>query len=72
MAHQQATARRRTVQRQFEPNRLAFEIMVRAYAQVIPGHVRVIAAEPGEDEPAAHLPARPGLVIGPITNEEVA
>jgi hypothetical protein len=73
MSQKRATARRRIVVRQFEPNRLAGEIMVQAYRQVIPGHVRVMAAEREADEPGAERPpTEVGLVIGSITNEAVA
>jgi hypothetical protein len=72
MTQKRATARRWTVIRQFEPNRLAGEIMARAYGQVIPGHVRVMAAEREADEPGGERPPAEGLVVEPMTNEAVA
>ena len=42
MNKRRATKKRWIVHRKFEPNRLSTDIMVQAYAQIIPQHVRVV------------------------------
>jgi hypothetical protein len=50
MNQKQQTKRRWIVHRQFEANRLSPVILVQAYAQVVPSHVRVLRLPAGSSE----------------------
>jgi hypothetical protein len=50
MNQKQQTKRRWIVHRQFEANRLSPVILVQAYAQVVPPHVRVLRVPTGSSE----------------------
>jgi hypothetical protein len=52
MNQKQQTKRRWIVHRQFEANRLSPGILVQAYAQVVPPHVRVLRLPEGSSEAA--------------------
>jgi hypothetical protein len=50
MNKKRATKKRWTVHREFEPNRLSADIMIQAYAQLIPPQVRVIRLRMNQTE----------------------
>lgn len=59
MNRKAATQKRWTVHREFEPNRLSADIMIQAYAQLIPPQVRVVRLGMNQTEMSGE-PQNPG------------
>jgi hypothetical protein len=59
MSQKQQTKRRWIVHRQFEPNRLSLAILVEAYTQIVPPHVRVLRLPADSPETPGQRPNGP-------------
>lgn len=51
MSQKQATQRRWTVHRTFEPDRLSVTTLIQAYAHIVPHHIRVLRLPEAEGSP---------------------